>query len=114
MTTSPAVVASRTFVTCVNAGTVLSGNGVSRGACCGAAAAPLAGGALAAGGAVSPPPPGLQPASMNVNTAANGSTNAILIDASPQRLEATVPCADCARQSPLGILRTPIDERGEV
>src|SRR5688572_7771212 len=112
MTRSPAVVARRTFVTCVNAGAVLSfpGNGVSR---CGAAAA--AGASPPAAGALAPPPSSdWQPTSDTANRAANGSANGILIDLSPDSLAATLPRADCARQSRLGILRAPIGQKGEV
>src|SRR5690242_13182272 len=87
MTTSPAVVASRTFVTCVSATTPLPGNGVSFCCACGAAAAPLGAGALAAGAAEFPSPPRPQPDSTSAKAAANGSTNAIFISASPQDLE---------------------------
>src|SRR5688572_21901185 len=103
MTTSPAVVASRTFVTCVRAGGDFPGSGASR-ASCAAAVAPLAAGALAAGAPADPSSLGWQPASSNANTAVNDGTSATFIDASPQPLEATLPCADCARQSVLGIL----------
>src|SRR5262245_6949209 len=108
MTTSPAVVASRTFVTWVSATPPLSGSGVSR---CGAAAAGVVAGAFAAGEAVFPPPPRSTPASTNVNTAANGSTNAVLIEASPQDSKRLYPApiargnrrlGYCARRSTKG------------
>src|SRR5688572_17785391 len=104
MTTSPAVVASRTFVTCVKAGGDVPGSATSRGCSCAAAAVPLAAGALAAGLSADLSSLGWQPTASKASTTVNDGTNAILIDASPEPLEATLPCADCARQSRLGIL----------